>query len=60
MVADIPEEEVAEQEVDAGDGGDVRATAPRSPKKPPKVIPLDLAGDPSFAQFAAIRIHPAT
>src|SRR5690242_10988240 len=53
---DVEGEEVADQEVAETANGDEEASAgtPRVPRKirPPKVIPLDLDGDPSLVQFA--------
>jgi hypothetical protein len=52
-VVDVEGEEVAEEAVDTSHEQEARTATPRGPKKPPKVITLDLDGNPSFAQFAA-------
>jgi len=58
-VVDVEGEEVAEEAVDVSHEKEARPAAPRTPKKPPKVVSLDLGGDPSFVQFATDKAPPS-
>jgi len=61
-VVDVEGEDVSEENIDEGVEGEASAATQRAPRKvrPPKVIPLELDGDPSFVQFAADKAPPTT